>query len=250
MWIFTGFGYFSVIEHRKDRDLLLVRSRVKGDLEKLKEKCLPNLGEIVETPTGADYPYRALAWRVEFAEAMKKAVEQIDYTNFKSGISRTQGSARHDLYMQVWSVMKNAEPTMRRIEREDAAREKNPKQYTTTSWVGYDDGRYGGKGIKSSYQRSLGLDLEESRKARDKRLQHHGLSERMTKKEIEEARSARNRVEALVASQLKGTEHDFDRDFEDEKDMPPSNWIDSAEKFVQEQADLDEVDPTIDYDGE
>ena len=41
MWIFCGFGYFSVIEHRKDKDLLLVRSRVKGDLEQLKAKCLP-----------------------------------------------------------------------------------------------------------------------------------------------------------------------------------------------------------------
>lgn len=250
MWIFTGFGYFSVIEHRKDKDLLLVRSRVKGDLEMLKKKCLPNLGEIVETPTGADYPYRALAWRVEFAEAMKKAVESIDYTNFKSGISRTQGSARHDLYMRVWSIMKSAEDTMRRIEREDAERAKNPKQYTT-SWVtssgSWDDGRYGGKGGKG-YQRSL--DLDTSRKARDKRLESKGLSATMRKVEVEEAEKARHRVEKLVASQLKGGDHDFDKDFEDEKDVPPSNWIDSAEKFLQDQSEQDEIDPTIDYDGE
>jgi len=260
MWIFTGFGYFSVIEHRKDKDLLLVRSRVKGDLEQLKAKCLPNLGEIVETPTGADYPYRALAWRVEFAEAMKKAVEKIDYTNFKSGISRTQGSARHDLYMRVWSIMKSAEDTMKRIAIEDAKERANPKQ---TSWVGYssgfsldsrDDGRFGGKGGKGSYQHSL--DLDASRKARNARLGVSGLSEHMRKHQKEdaeerrEAHEARKRVEALVAAQLKGTEHDFDKDFEDEKDTPPSNWIDSAEKFLQDQADLDEIDPTVDHDGE
>ena len=262
MWIFCGFGYFSVIEHRKDKDLLLVRSRVKGDLEQLKAKCLPNLGEIVETPTGADYPYRALAWRVEFAEAMKKAVEKIDYTNFKSGISKTQGSARHDLYMRVWSIMKAAESTMKRIEEDDAKRSSGPQQ---TSWVGYnsgwweekDDGRFGGKGAKGnkgSYQRTL--DLDASRAARNKRLGLSGVSEHMLKHQKEdvetkrEAHEARRRVEALVAKQLKGTEHDFDRLYEDEIDTPPSNWIDAADRFLQDHADQDQIDPTVDYDGE
>lgn len=271
MWVFTGIGYFSVIEHRKNRELLLVRSRVKGDLEELKKLFLPNLGEILSTPTGADYPYRALAWRVEFAEAMKKAVEAIDYTNFKSGISRTQGFARHDLYMRVWSIMKSAESTMQKIKEDDAKRALEPKQ---TSWVSVssewdkrDDGRFGGKGGKKpgfkewmdnradggTYQNSL--DLDGSRRARNKRLGVTGLSEHMLKHQKEdaederEAREARMHVENMIRKQLKGTEHDYDKEFEDQDEIntPPSNWIDSAEQFLQDAAESDLLDPTIDH---
>lgn len=239
MWTFGDFGYFSVIEHRKDKDLLLVRSRVKGDLERLKEKFLPNLGKILETPIGADYPYRALAWRTDYAEAMRKAVMDIGYTNFKSNVSKTQGSARHDLYMRVWMVMKSAEATMLRMEQDEANRAKAPKQ---ESWLGYhdnfsvtrDDGRFGGKGAKKSYQRRFdmdALDFDASRKARNKRLGLSGISEHMLKHDKERAEA--QRVSELVAKQLKGTEHDFDRGFEDPDETPPSDWVDSDERFIR-----------------
>lgn len=116
MWSFTGFGFFSVIQHRDDPELLLVRARVREDLVNLK-KYLPNLGDITDTPN-ADYPYRALAWRVDYAEAMKRAILDIDYTNFKNGVTKTQGHARHDLYMRVWGVMRTAEQTLGVMDRE------------------------------------------------------------------------------------------------------------------------------------
>jgi hypothetical protein len=242
MWIFTGFGYFSVIEHRDDKKLLLVRSRVKGDLEQLQKKCLPNLGDIVETPTGADYPYRALAWRTEFADAMSKAVFNIDYTNFKSGISRTQGHARHDLYMKVWSIMKSAEETLRRIEADEA------KGRSGNAWFTYDkkdDGHYGGKGSKNKYQSDLGLDLDTSRKARNTRLLSSGLSEDSKYAEVESKRvMERARIEALVASQLKGGVDDFDEDYEEESDTPPYSWVEDYERHLQESLqDLAESEP-------
>ena len=240
LWIFTGFGFFSVIEHRDDPKLLYVRARVKGDLEMLQKKCLPNLGDIVETPTKADYPYRALAWRTEFAEAMSKAVLDINYPNFKSGITKTQGYARHDLYMKVWSVMKSAEETLRRIEADEA------KGRVGNSWFQYDkkdDGRYGGKGSKNKYQSDLGLDLDTSRKARNDRLKSSGLSENMLYTEVE-SKQARERIEALVASQLKGTVDDFDADYEEESDTPPYSWVEDYERHLQESLqDLAESEP-------
>lgn len=247
MWIFTGFGFFSVIEHRDDPKLLYVRARVKGDLEQLKAKCLPNLGDIAETPTGADYPYRALAWRTEFADAMSKAVFDIDYPNFKSGVTKTQGSARHDLYMKVWSVMKTAEEQLKRMQVEDA------KGGAGSAWFRYDkkdDGRYGGKGSNSKYQGNLGLDLDASRKARNTRLKSSGLSEDMRYTEVE-SRQARERIEALVASQLKGTVDDFDEDYEEESDTPPYSWVADYEKHMQEsQQDLAESEPDYGIDKE
>lgn len=128
MWVFTSIGYYSVIEHRKDPKLLLVRARVKGDLEKFRDKYLSNLGEITITPTH-DYPYRALAWKVEFAEAMKKIALDISYPNFKSEVSKKQGNHRHDLYMKVWSVMRDAENLMKQMAEDDkrwAARKREP----------------------------------------------------------------------------------------------------------------------------
>lgn len=115
MWCFTSFGFFSVIQHRNDPDLLLVRARVRSDLEQLRQ-YLPNMGDITDSPD-ADYPYRALAWKADYAEAMRRAIMDIDYTNFKNGVTRTQGHARHDLYMRVWGVMRNAEQTLQRMDR-------------------------------------------------------------------------------------------------------------------------------------
>jgi hypothetical protein len=160
---------------------------------------------------------------------------------------------------------------MKRMEEEDARRRANPKQ---TSWVGYegagwwetkDDGRYGGKGSKGGKNGKEGpqhaLDLAASRKARNARLGLSGLGEHMlkhqkddveTQRKAREAYEARMRVEKLVAAQLKGTEHDFDKGYEDEDDIvtPSSNWVDAADQFLQGCSEQDEVDPTIDRDGE
>lgn len=280
MWIFmSGVGFFSLVEQRDDQKLVRVRSRIDGDLQKLKEKFLPNLGEITEQGKGADYPYVALAWRTELAEAMQKAVMAIDYTNFKSGISRTQGSSRHDLYMKVWSAMKDAEATLRRFEKEDEEREKNPEKFYSqssgSSWVSVhnpppsldddDDKLVVRNGKHIGFQQWL--DIKGSRKAREDRLRDKGQSadmrradieaaaerhreqriRNMTKEEREETEAARKRIEALVSGQLKGGPSDFDREFGDEVGTTsPSNWNESVETYAQGMSSEDEIDPTID----
>ena len=163
MWLFTVFGYYSIIQHNKDPELLLVRSRVKGDLEKLKGKYLKNLGDIVETPIGADYPYRALAWKSELASAMKQVFLDIDYTNFKSEVSKKQGSPRHDLYMRVWGVMKHAEEDMKQTSYHDSKVEKGSKGWNGNGKEQLGFFQEGGADIEI-------LDLVKSRKAREERL--------------------------------------------------------------------------------
>lgn len=138
MWVFFNFGYFSVVAHRDDKKLLMIRSRIKGDLEKLKKTYLSNLGDVVYTPK-ADYPYRALAWKSEFAEAVKKAVLDIDYENFKSSVSKEQGHPRHDLYMSVWSAMRRADPDMGFKYPESYYRKYTPVQTTFGSYWNTDN---------------------------------------------------------------------------------------------------------------
>jgi hypothetical protein len=159
VWAFLTCGFYSIIQHRDDPELLLVRARVKGDLEKLKEKYLPNLGKIVYMPT-ADYPYRALAWRVEVADAAKLAILDINYTNFKSEVSKQQGSARHDLYMRVWGVMKHAEEDMKKSSTWNARWEKDSKG----SWHSKDQLGF------FSHEDDGTIDFAKSRKAREERI--------------------------------------------------------------------------------
>lgn len=98
MWIFQNNSFVSVVENRNDKNTLLVRSRIKGDIQ----KAVP--GAKVFEDLNADYRYRALVTRDEFKSAMCDAVDRIDYPNFKNSIATTD-HRRHSAYSNVWSVM-------------------------------------------------------------------------------------------------------------------------------------------------
>jgi hypothetical protein len=103
MWLITNFGFFSIVQKPGD-DQLTIRSRAKMDLESLRERYIPQLGEIIEGG-GTDYPYRARAFHAVVAEAMKKIVMDIDYSNFKNSVARNQGHKRAGLYHDLWSTL-------------------------------------------------------------------------------------------------------------------------------------------------
>ncbi len=103
MWLLTNFGFFSVVRKAGDEQLT-VRSRVKSDLETLKERYIPAMDEILEH-TGTDYRYRAQVNKESLAEAMKKIVLDIDYDNFKKSVAKKQGSKRAAIYGSVWSTL-------------------------------------------------------------------------------------------------------------------------------------------------
>jgi len=103
MWLVTTFGFYSVVEKSWDRDLgtLTVRARAREDLETLRDRYLPTLGEIAEDES-ADYRYRAQAQREKVVEAFAQAVREIDYDNFKEAISQRHGWARERIYHDAW----------------------------------------------------------------------------------------------------------------------------------------------------
>jgi hypothetical protein len=101
MWLVTNFGFFSVVQKKGD-DILTVRARVRSDLEALKEKYIPAIGQILEGK-GTDYKYRAKVSREDLAEAMRKIVKDIDYSNFKDSVAKKQGYKRASIYGEVWS---------------------------------------------------------------------------------------------------------------------------------------------------
>jgi hypothetical protein len=101
MWIFTTFGFFSVVQKESGDEFLTVRARDPKDLDRLRER-VPDLG-----PTelkGGDYCCRARVSRVAFATGLAKIASEIDYGNFKKAVQKSMGSHRARIYHDVWTT--------------------------------------------------------------------------------------------------------------------------------------------------
>ena len=110
MWIFCKLGFFSAVQHRDKPDTLLVRSRFKGDLERLigamtkEERELLCGNPKVEITPNADYRYRTEIRKVVFAELVRETAEDIDYPNFKDAVH--DGTNRDWAYLNVWQALR------------------------------------------------------------------------------------------------------------------------------------------------
>lgn len=111
MWLFTSFGFFSVVHKPDDaeHDTLTVRSRTRADLETLRTRYLPDLSDILEN-AGTDYRFRAHAPRQAVADAMRQALLELDYANFKAEVVKAQGQGRAAVYHEVWDVVCALQP--------------------------------------------------------------------------------------------------------------------------------------------
>jgi len=112
MWVFLKNAFLSIIGPTA-RDAappghLLVRARLPGDIERI----FPH-ATVTETPS-RDYRFRTLLPKGEVAAALARAVEQIDYDNFKASV---QDEDRHEAYFDVWEAMATAQAIARRRER-------------------------------------------------------------------------------------------------------------------------------------
>lgn len=96
MWIFLPDSFISVVQKPGDTDLLTVRARIEGDIERV----FP--GAPVQANQGTDYKYRAKVPREAVAKALYDQAMSVRYGNFKSTVKTKK---RHDAYMSVWSAM-------------------------------------------------------------------------------------------------------------------------------------------------
>lgn len=113
MWIFLQNAMLSIVDDKahgasktgrtkpaqKSRNLL-VRGRLKGDIERVFPKA------VVTESLNTDYRYRALVRRDDVSAAMAKEVDRIDYGNFKNGVA---GNLRHTAYFGAWAAMEAAQ---------------------------------------------------------------------------------------------------------------------------------------------
>lgn len=101
MWIMFNNAFLSVVDKAPDPDQLVVRARVEGHIEAV----FPT-AKVIRDASG-DYLFRAFIDRADVADAMFKAVMNINYPNFKNSI---KDDRYHDACSRVWGVMSGLQP--------------------------------------------------------------------------------------------------------------------------------------------
>ena len=87
----------------------MVRTRVRQHLDALKDRFPDLLGACdIHSSAEADYAFRVFLPKDTWVRVVERLVDDIDYDNFKSEVSRHQGASgaayKHSL-AAVWSVM-------------------------------------------------------------------------------------------------------------------------------------------------
>lgn len=96
MWLFSQRGFFSIVQHKENPDFLVVKARVKGDIE----KYWPDA--VIERNEDFDYLYRANIARHAVEPVILKMVEDIDYASFKSSL---EDKRRYSWYVNLWETL-------------------------------------------------------------------------------------------------------------------------------------------------
>tara|TARA_B100000242_G_C42970022_1_gene450066 strand:+ start:308 stop:619 length:312 start_codon:yes stop_codon:yes gene_type:complete len=99
MWVFLNNSFLSIVENRNNKEELLVRSRVRGDIDKIFPDS--NIFEM----ENSDYKYRSYIKKIEVSEKIREIVTNINYDNFKNSISKSEDQ-RHSSYLNVWNEMR------------------------------------------------------------------------------------------------------------------------------------------------
>ena len=103
MWVFMNDSFFSAVEHRNDSDLVVVRSRIEGDLE----TAFQCDAKDVEVSDESDYRFRITITKDELKAALNTYVDNyLDYCNFKGSIDKSD-KQRYNAYTEVWYKMLN-----------------------------------------------------------------------------------------------------------------------------------------------
>ena len=93
MWIQFNNAFLSVVINRDNKSELLVRARVKGDIEAI----FPD-ADVFED-NNADYKYRSFISKAKVAAKMMFKMTEINYDTFKNSVNEIE---RKNAYSNVW----------------------------------------------------------------------------------------------------------------------------------------------------
>jgi len=147
MWLFTRYGFFSVVnarspQHRTDPDTLMVRARRIAHLRNLQTRFPSLAAYAVATTPDHDYRYRIVLPKSTWLPVLEALGEEQRWSNFKSETSRHLGPAGADYVHalhRVWSVMaelQQGEPRFSLVNRDAEGAITNPADLTAEDVVG------------------------------------------------------------------------------------------------------------------
>jgi len=137
MWLFTKYGFFSVVQTYDDPEKMMIRGRCREDLERLAAFALDQAAiglpdNVIETPK-ADYHYRLICDRADWLVIAYELAQDVDYGNFKNQI---KDDYRHSLYERVWGVMRDLQ---NKCEWEEAQLRFDPDDLPAEGRTYFDD---------------------------------------------------------------------------------------------------------------
>ena len=103
MWIYTQYGFFSVVQLFDNQ--VQVRSRRKEHLVEL-QKCFPYIqGYPIDSRSGTDYEHRIIMQKSEWVVLAAALADDVDYENFKARVnSMEEIDGWHDPLNTEWTL--------------------------------------------------------------------------------------------------------------------------------------------------
>ena len=102
MWLFSETGFVSAVVDPTNKNNIVVRAGEKKSLEPLMKFAKVKM---VYPKRSTDYPHRVIVTRQQYADWTLSLIEKMQYTNYKSQVTKTRGhDFAHPLH-QVWSTM-------------------------------------------------------------------------------------------------------------------------------------------------
>ena len=95
-WLCFNDAFLSVVNHRTDQKLLVVRARRAEHL-----RNIFGLSADIRVAHDRDYKYRTIADRKAVAKIIASRMERINYGNFKDSV---KSDRLHDLYVKFWML--------------------------------------------------------------------------------------------------------------------------------------------------
>jgi hypothetical protein len=106
MWLFTQYGFYSVVANTNNPEQLIVRARKVEHLVNLMERF--RITADIDSTSGCDYAHRIFLKRRVWAHIVADLAYGIDYSNFKTEVSNRAASVGVDYLdrlFNVWSEM-------------------------------------------------------------------------------------------------------------------------------------------------
>lgn len=109
MWLFTVYGFFSVVCDSPNSEVVMVRARKEAHLRNLQERFPKECGVVpIEKWKNRDYPCRIIIHKSNWSSVLVQMNEEQTWTNFKSEVHSRQGTSAYETVLhQVWQLMFN-----------------------------------------------------------------------------------------------------------------------------------------------